>query len=175
MNLTFPSPHFSYTDVVPRRVESFLCRAPRCGPLWNPLESNPGGLCAHPGSVHPFTVDRMRLGIAPTREARWADRGYRGSPHWLLGILASRAPDDKDRRPLLLPELHLPLKQPQVICRGWSWVHQWDLHRDRRVWESISLLVGKHRCNASSMGIGWMDLTTWMFSTNLMWWILLKV
>ena len=75
----------------------------------------------------------MCLATALTREAGWAGRWYRESPCWFFGILASKGPEDKDGGPLLLPELHLPLKQPQVICRGWSWAHQWDLHGARQV------------------------------------------
>ncbi|XP_036920290.1 kynurenine formamidase isoform X1 [Sturnira hondurensis] len=40
-------------------------------------------------------------------------------------------PNERNRVPYLLPTLHLPLEQPQVMCRGWSWVRRRDLHRLR--------------------------------------------
>ena len=87
----FLFPHFSYTDIVPRRVESLLRRAPRYGPLWNPLEPNPGGLRAHPGRVHPFTVTECVL-PQPLHVRQGGQADGTGSP--LAGSLASWHPRD---------------------------------------------------------------------------------
>ena len=167
-------PHFSYTDIVPRRVESLLWRAPWYGPLWNPLEPNPGGLRAHPGRVHPFTVTECVL-PQPLHMRQGGQAEGTGSPLlvlWHPGIqgtwrqgwratLASWTSPPSETAPGDLQRLVLGTPM------GSSW--------GQAGMKSISLLVCEHRRNGSSMGIGWMDLTTWMFSTNLIWWTLLKV
>ncbi|XP_053515670.1 kynurenine formamidase isoform X4 [Artibeus jamaicensis] len=80
-------------------------------------------------------------------------------------------PDERNRVPHLLPTLHLPPEQPQVMCRGWSWVGKWDLHGavdgERPVPDGVSLFESQHKSKANSTWEGVGEFGVYVFITIL--------